>query len=46
MNDMDDTDLKLEINAIMENVANIMKKIETLDPAKKNDSGTSEENNK
>lgn len=34
MKDIDDIDLKNEIDEIMKNVDNIMKKVETLDPAK------------
>jgi hypothetical protein len=38
MNDPDDIDFKCEINKIVENVHNIIKKIEALDPAKDDDS--------
>ena len=38
MNDPDNIKFKYEINKIMKNVHNIIKKIETLDPAKDDDS--------
>jgi hypothetical protein len=38
MNDSDNIELKCEINKIMKNVHNIIKKIETLDPAKNDNS--------
>jgi hypothetical protein len=38
MNDPDDIEFKCEINKIMKNVHRIIKKIETLDPAKDDDS--------
>jgi hypothetical protein len=38
MNDPDDIKFKCEINKIVKNVHNIIKKIETLDPAKNDDS--------
>ena len=34
MNDPDDTKLKAEIDEIMKNIKNIIKKIENLDPVK------------
>ena len=37
MNDPDDKEFRCEINKIMKNVHNIIKKIETLDPAKDDD---------
>ncbi len=43
MNDSDDIELKCEINKIMKNVHNIIKKIETLDPAKNDNSKQSED---
>ena len=38
MNDPDDIEFKSEINKIMRNVHNIIKKIETVDPTKNDDS--------
>ena len=38
MNDPDDTKFKCEINKIMKNVHKTIKKIETLDPGKNDDS--------
>ena len=38
MDDPDDIEFKCEINKIMNNVHNIIKKIETLDPTKNDDS--------
>ncbi|HUV76507.1 MAG TPA: hypothetical protein VMW06_00475 [Desulfobacterales bacterium] len=43
MNDSDDIKFKCEINKIMKNVHNIIKKIETLDPAKNDNSKQSED---
>jgi hypothetical protein len=43
MNDPDEIELKCEINKIMKNVHNIIKKIETLDPAKNDNSKQSKD---
>ena len=43
MNDPDDTKLKAEIDEIMMNINNVMKKIENLDPNTSNESKQNED---
>ncbi len=43
MNDSDDTKLKAEIDEIMMNINNVMKKIENLDPNTSNESKQNED---
>jgi len=43
MNDPDDKKLKAEIDEIMKNVHNILKKIESFDPAKSKESKQNED---
>ena len=43
MNDLDDTKLKAELDEIMKSIDNIMKKIESVNPVKKEESEYNED---